>query len=85
MDDNYLTTEEFNRWAVDDRLFKQRVLNNLASLQHNDSQLGERIAVVETEVASVKQVSRSTTLKWGTGITAVIMLIVEAVSKWMGR
>lgn len=79
MDDRYLTTGEFERWCREDRDFKREMRFGMKNLTEKDSTHGERLTALETEFANTKATSKSTSIKWGTGVTAVLTIIIQAV------
>ncbi len=80
----HLTVGEFIRWTHEDRLFKQQVLTGIASLQANDLDHAQRIAIVETEVANTKRTATSTSMKWSAGLTTILTIVVQAIMAAMG-
>ena len=74
----YLTQDEFTRWAQDDRLFKERVLDNLDTLTKQDADHGARIAVLENQAKDSERATRSTAAKWSGGVTTLITIIIQA-------
>jgi hypothetical protein len=74
----YLTTGEFQRWCEEDREFKREMRAGINSLTDRDARMGERIAIVETEVENVTKSARGTSLKWSTGLTTVITVLIQA-------
>ena len=78
MPSEFLTSTEFDRWSRDHDGRMNRVLNGIELLTHNDAATGERLAVIETEMANVKLSAKSTSLKWGAGITTALTIIIQA-------
>lgn len=76
---DYLTLGEFCRWVEDDRLFKERVLDELCGLREDRDAHGVKIAVLETDLLNVKSSTRATTLKWGAGLTTALTMIIQVI------
>lgn len=78
MADEYLTTREFARWCEDDRDFKYEMRAGMRAVVDKDSMHGERLTALETDFANIQPASRSTSIKWGAGVTTVLTIIIQA-------
>lgn len=84
MADQYLTTGEFERWCREDREFKREMRRDIKTLVEKDSSHGQRLTAIETDMANVKPVAKSTSIKWGAGITTALTVIIQAALAAMG-
>jgi hypothetical protein len=79
MSNGYLTTHEFERWTKGDQHFKDQMLHHIEAARVRDTMMGERIAVVETEIENAGKNSRNTSAKWSTGISALLAIVFNAL------
>jgi hypothetical protein len=78
MDIKYLTTGEFERWCREDREFKRDMRRDMKSLTEKDANHGERIRGLETDMVNVKPTAKTTSIKWGAGVTTLLTIVLQA-------
>jgi hypothetical protein len=76
--DYFLTTGEWSRWCEVDREFKREMREKMTDIAENASSISTRMAIVENDLVNVKPDARSTSLKWGAGVTTVLTVLIQA-------
>lgn len=77
-DNSPLTQREFERWCVDDRGFKERILDHIEEQQKVNTTHTRKIAVLETKHARTLKTSVSAV------VVAVLTGLSAIVSAWLG-